>query len=638
MVSRSVVAPPILLVALALMGAAPRTDTLAGPAQPAPTVTAQKYPGAAVVLLEDVGELRFEDDRDPAAGHTFSTRMRLKILSPSGRGSARVSVGLSGRTSLVRVAARSYGADGKVTDLLPDSIAYQAHLDPMVAVYSDARSAVFDVPSADVGDILEYEVSTRTVGTPEVPRWFFQGDNPSLESRFTVDMADDWSVHHGVFLDGVLTTDAPSCTKADDRQRCTWVARDQPALRGEDRGLSVGGRARRLDFSVGSPHAQSVARWEDVGVWYRGLVATLPELSLPARVAIEAQAARLPGETPEERLFRWVRDQVRYVAVHRNIGAFKPHAPDEVRARSWGDCKDMTTLLVALLRGQGVAAHPALISAGTYFAPESPPAIGAFDHAIVAVEDGAGGWRFLDPTDKETAYGVVGMHLRGRRALVVRPSDVVDTVVPWGAGDDRWEVDWTVSATGAVQLHTRAYGGYARELAGWAGASRAARERYVRAFLSEGRAVAVRDIRVEQVGPREAHLRARLEVPAVYLEAGGLRFATLGVFWSSADEFRVSADRHTPVWLGVPRQVVERIVLASAPGREPTHRPPPVSWQSTALAVRTEVTDSPQGLVLTRTREVREPRLPVARAEELATYTRWVHQTAVESVVWAVQR
>jgi hypothetical protein len=160
----------------------------------------------------------------------------------------------------------------------------------------------------------------------------------------------------------------------------------------------------------------------------------------------------------------------------------------------------------------------------------------------------------------------------------------------------------------------------------------------VRGFLSEGRAVAVRDIRVEQVGPREAHLRARLEVPAVYLEAGGLRFATLGVFWSSADEFRVSADRHTPVWLGVPRQVVERIVIARATGREPTHRPPAVSWQSAALAVRTEVSDVPEGLVLTRTREVREPRLPVARAEELATYTRWVHQTAVESVVWAVQR
>jgi len=82
-----------------------------------------------------------------------------------------------------------------------------------------------------------------------------------------------------------------------------------------------------------------------------------------------------------------VEKNVRYAGVEVGESSIIPRPPHTVLGNKYGDCKDKATLLVAMLRQAGIAAHVALLRAGVDFDvhPELP-GMGRFNHAIVRVD------------------------------------------------------------------------------------------------------------------------------------------------------------------------------------------------------------------------------------------------------------
>lgn len=457
-----------ILVALHAGCAGYGTRSIGGPVDTtASAITARDYPGANVVVLEDLGEVRFDDTLDPTVGYTFRYHARFKILSLAGRERTRISIPVDDLTSLRSVAARTYAADGTEFPIelasteLP--VAFVTSDSPAAAYYTDGRIAKFDVPGAVVGDIVEVEYTTHTVGLPTVPAWDFQSADPTVLSRYTIHLPAGWTIDHATHDHGRRLDAPPLCTPDGGGTVCTFEARDLPALRAEHRGVPITDRGRTVSVSARVPGQPARMSWDEVGAYYRALAGSLPPLSPADHRPVLAEAQRGAGASLEENLFTWVRDNIRYAAVFRGVGGMRPHAPGQTRAHGWGDCKDMTTLLVALLREQGIRAYPALISASPDLPMDSLPDLGVFNHAIVAVET-ADGVRFLDATDKLTRYGALGPHLRGKRALIVRDRDVRFMAVPWTYDVDRLAIEWTVSATGAVTLAVIGHGAFAPRL------------------------------------------------------------------------------------------------------------------------------------------------------------------------------
>jgi len=96
---------------------------------------------------------------------------------------------------------------------------------------------------------------------------------------------------------------------------------------------------------------------------------------------------------------RFVQGDIRYLNVDFGHGAgLLPNGAGTVLRRRFGDCKDKTVLLTALLRSLGVEAWPFLVNPGWQDALTSlRPSLGVFNHVIVTfVVDG---FRyFVDPT------------------------------------------------------------------------------------------------------------------------------------------------------------------------------------------------------------------------------------------------
>lgn len=98
------------------------------------------------------------------------------------------------------------------------------------------------------------------------------------------------------------------------------------------------------------------------------------------------------------KLIRLVQNEVRYLGLEAGIGAYKPNAPSKVYKQRYGDCKDKSLLLVALLRSEGIEAYPLLVNSylkqGT---KEKLPSNQAFDHCVVQFEYRDKSY-FIDPT------------------------------------------------------------------------------------------------------------------------------------------------------------------------------------------------------------------------------------------------
>ncbi len=132
--------------------------------------------------------------------------------------------------------------------------------------------------------------------------------------------------------------------------------------------------------------------WAQVASWanklFEGSVSNLPE-------PLKQQADKWYRETENDKekyalkALRFVQNEIRYLGLEIGEYSHRPHLPSKTYRNRYGDCKDKTVLLVALLRYKDIDAHPLLIS--TYLGEkviETLPAAGRFDHVIAEIKLG----------------------------------------------------------------------------------------------------------------------------------------------------------------------------------------------------------------------------------------------------------
>lgn len=119
-----------------------------------------------------------------------------------------------------------------------------------------------------------------------------------------------------------------------------------------------------------------------------------------------------------DRIYRWVQKNIKYVAFEDGMEGFIPREANLVCSRKYGDCKDMASILTAMLKHAGLQAYFTWI--GTRDLPytyhETPLPI-VDNHMICAVKLG-NEYIFLDGTDEGCIFGLPPYSIQGKQALV----------------------------------------------------------------------------------------------------------------------------------------------------------------------------------------------------------------------------
>ncbi|MEI8326655.1 MAG: DUF3857 domain-containing protein [Betaproteobacteria bacterium] len=143
------------------------------------------------------------------------------------------------------------------------------------------------------------------------------------------------------------------------------------------------------------------ADWTAVAAWATRVFAPAHEVASPTLQAQRDLIQREPANGLEEQVQRtldFVQSEIRYFGTEIGPNTHRPALPDKVLTQRFGDCKDKVSLLIALLKAQGIAAQPLLVSSflrGDVV--DMLPSPLAFNHVVAQVKVGDKTW-VLDAT------------------------------------------------------------------------------------------------------------------------------------------------------------------------------------------------------------------------------------------------
>jgi transglutaminase-like putative cysteine protease len=117
----------------------------------------------------------------------------------------------------------------------------------------------------------------------------------------------------------------------------------------------------------------------------------------PAVSELAERITRGKADVPAqaEALFKWVSQNIRYVAVYFGSGRYVPNDTGTILSRRFRDCKDDATLLSALLAAKGIDSEQVLLDTDPAYRFAKTATLGAFNHVIVYIPALD---RYVDPT------------------------------------------------------------------------------------------------------------------------------------------------------------------------------------------------------------------------------------------------
>jgi hypothetical protein len=380
----------------------------------------------------------------PSSEHPFSAYnrfTRVKILNQRGFAFANVLIPYDPESQVSGIRARAILPDGRAVPLSGRDV-YDTNLYPDFLFYSDHRAKRFSVPGVEPGSIVEVGWQETLRHFSFWSRWDFQSEFPVLRSILTVRCPNDWDLlwkAYGIEIRPEVEK-LPRGMKANH----VWKAERLEPFRREPAMPPGGNEAAHLLFS-----SVGLKTWDDVALWYRSLCAGRLDADAAIRSKTLELAQGADGSRENlRRIFEFVRDRIRYVAVEIGIGGYQPHPAAEVFFNRYGDCKDMAALIVAMAGAAGIEAHPALVSTWQNGPVDTSLVSQAqFNHAI-AVAVLPEGTVFMDATDKDCAFGDVPWYDRDRLVFDVPPAGKAGFVrtPAVGEGRDRLARTWILEA------------------------------------------------------------------------------------------------------------------------------------------------------------------------------------------------
>jgi hypothetical protein len=403
-------------------------------------------------------------------------------------------------------------------------------------------------------------------------------------------------------------------------------------------------------FPPGGPAANVFTSWSEVGNWYRNLASA--RRSASAEIKQKVTALTASAATPLEKmraLAQFIQHDIRYVAIELGIGGWQPHPAAEVFVHRYGDCKDIATLLAAMLREIGVDSYDVRINVRRGVVTPATPAHLAFNHAIIAIKlpEGVtepsliatmqhpklGRLLFFDPTNELIPFGQIGGYLQANYGLLVTPE-----------GGELVEVPKQPSTTNGIQrtakLALDAQGTLRGDVEEVRVGDRASFQRrtlttvtkdsdrikpiegLLADSLSTFRITKATLINLQQIG-QPLGFNYSFEAQNYAKSAGGLLLVRPRVLGRrSSALLETKEPRKYPVEFDGPELDTDAFDVTLPPAYEVDDLPPPVDAEYSFASYHSKTEVHGNVIHYARTFEVKELSVPVSRVEELKRFYR----------------
>ncbi len=283
-------------------------------------------------------------------------------------------------------------------------------------MFQDTRVKVVVFPDVGLGDrlVLHYVLNRASA---LFPGQFEDLSSSQFYQNKQFSLSYDLPAGMPLYADAVGFK-AVAVTSAPGRRRYRWDYEAGENKRIETESVSYLDYGKRL----------AVSTFADYGAFARAFQARARDQA-SATPQITQLAQQLTASLPTARakafaLSDWVRKNIRYVGVYIGPGGVVPHPAATVLDNRYGDCKDHSVLLEAMLGAVGIDSSGALINSGNVYRLPRTPTLGIFTHMITYVPSLN---LYLDSTADAIAAGYLPAQDLGKPVLLTKSGQLART-------------------------------------------------------------------------------------------------------------------------------------------------------------------------------------------------------------------
>jgi uncharacterized protein DUF3857/transglutaminase superfamily protein len=376
---------------------------------------------AKAVVLFDEYLITFDAQNRPIERE----RSAVRILKLQGRNYGQCSVDYDVDEKLNYFHAWTISNDGKPFQAMESDFTDHGASGDAVMQFTERLKTV-KPPALDPGAVVICETEKQLRPYMSEEDWDIQGTIPIVQEAMEIALppgghyAESWRKYEPI----------KPVETANNHLR--WEIKDMPSLDLENvkSAPAWSALAARMSLKWGDSAVKGAeGQWRQLGLWME----QLEEHRAEPTPEITAKTQELIAGAPDlytklSRITTYIQKNVRYFVVIRGIGGWQAHYAGDIYRNRYGDCKDKTTLLIAMLQAAGIKAHyfhvdsrrgiidpaaPSLYGNHMITAIEIPS--GENDPRLMARAKAANGTTLLifDPTDEQTPVGSIRTQLQG---------------------------------------------------------------------------------------------------------------------------------------------------------------------------------------------------------------------------------
>ena len=281
-------------------------------------------------------------------------------------------------------------------------------------------------------------------------------------------------------------------------------------------------------------------------------------------------------------IYQWVQKSMHYVAFEQGLEGFVPREASLIMKRKYGDCKDMTSILVTMCRKAGLNAYFTWI--GTREKPyriEEIPLPIVNNHMICALKTGDE-WIFMDGTHPLIPFGQNPEGIQGKEAMIAIDANNYKIItIPVTPADKNITTDSTSinidgnNVKGTIRLDLKGYKAWEAGLM-MMYHKNDDRDKAIKAFTRRG-SDKYRQIRYDILasckGNKEVSVTADFAIDDYVQKAGNQYYINMNVKRTFEDKQVETGGRKVPCYFDYKEKIKEVVSLYIPKGYHIAHIP-----------------------------------------------------------------
>ena len=383
--------------------------------------TSKEFPRSNAVVLLDESTIKFNED-----GSSINTEHRVvKILTRQGlQRFSELRIPFSNATQKVRLEeVKVVRSDGRLMPIPKDAI---QELSPPASggaqAFSHLRVLIVQFSGLDLNGLMEYKITIedksglRPLLGYEI---YVQETEPIIDGKVVVSVPKNKTLHYqGVNLGKLM----PDVKEESDNRSYIWAYKNMSPFFMEPSMPAAKNFVGRLVLGLYDSWDSAFA---DVGKIFTAKIPNEKELeSTIKEVTKDAKDA----EGKFRKVYSFVAGTFQTLPMELGKVGYAPQSTATLLKDKMGDAKDKAALLIAMLKGIGVSAHPVLVSTNSNGRPiKDVVAASQFNHMLVWVPSKQ---LWLDPSSETAQIGYLPQESQGAEGVVLTEKGGTFAVLP----------------------------------------------------------------------------------------------------------------------------------------------------------------------------------------------------------------